>query len=221
MQLSLKGTGLLELGKSLAWTRRNREQLRAAVARGMTRSGRVITTRVQQDVRSSLNVKRPGFVKSYRMRVYSSKPGRMPSMAIGSKGHFTGILERGGTVRAKKRLLLIPFGNLRIGPKAFRTLIRNLMARGDGFFRKVNGTLILFAENMAENDRDLRRFKRVERHAKGLKRLKRGSSVPVAVAMPEVRLRKRTNVFGVVKRGLPEIVAAIESEIARNPARGR
>lgn len=221
MQLSLKGTGLLELGKTLAWTRQSRERLRGAVARGMARSGRAITTRVQQDVRASLNIKRPGFVKSYRLRVYSSKPGRMPSMAIGSKGHFTGILERGGTVRARKKLLLIPFGNLRVGPKAFRTLIRNLMARGDGFFREVNGTLILFAENMAENDRDLRRFKRAERQARGLKRMKRGTSVPVAVAVPEVRLRKRTNVLGVVKRGLPEIVAAIESEISRNPSRGR
>jgi hypothetical protein len=176
---------------------------------------------VQGNVQAALNVKRKGFLQTYRSRVYSKKIDRMPSMAVGSRVPFSGIQEHGGSVSPKGRLLLIPFGHLRVGPKAFRQIIRDLMSRGDGYFRRVNGRLILFAENIRENDKTLRRFKRAERQAKGVRSLKRGTDVPVAVALTRVDLAKRTDVFGTVTRSLPDVVFAIESEVLRSIARGR
>lgn len=202
------------------WSRRGREEIRQGVARGMESGGKVVTQRVQKEVERALKIRRKGFVKTYRHRVYSSKPERMPSLAVGSKIFFSGMLEHGGTISAKKRLMLIPFGNLRIGPKAWRALIRNLMSRGDGYFRQVGGRLILFAENIAENDRDLRKFKRGERTRRGVKSLKRGTDIPVAVAVRSVTIRKKTDVLGVVKKSLGEVVFHIESELARG-TRGR
>jgi hypothetical protein len=198
----------------LAWKGKSHEQLRRAVATGMENGGRAVAAQVQRNVEGKLNIRRRGFVKTYRYRVYAKQVDRMPSLTIGTRIPFSGILEHGGTVRARGKLMLIPFGNVRVGPKTFRRMIQNLMSRGEGYFRQVNGRLLLFAENRAENSREIGRFKRGARAAAGGK-LKRGGDVPIAVAVPEVHVSKRTDVFGTVRRGLSAIVESIETEVRR------
>lgn len=229
MQLSLKGSGLLEAGKLLAWTQRNRQTLRDSVGRGFKESGPQVAAKVQRNVSGALNIRRRGFLASYHSTIYTSKPDRLPSMAVGSKVRFTGIQEHGGPVQPKGRLLLIPFprgpfansmGGARVGPKRFKEIIRALMASGNAFFKQVNGRLILFAENIAESDKQLRGFKRYQRRQTGAP-VKRGTEIPIAIALPATQLSKKTDVLGTVRSSLPDIVAAIESQIARSAANGR
>ena len=56
------------------------------------------------------------------------------------------------------------------------------------------GNIVLMAENIKEHDRPLSGFKRRYRKAEGIKRLKRGADVLIAVLVPRVQLKKRLNV---------------------------
>ena len=71
------------------------------------------------------------------------------------------------------------------------------------------------AENIKEHDRPLSGFKRRYRKAEGVKRLKRGADVPIAVLVPRVQLRKRLSVERIVAGRIPRLSAAIERELRR------
>lgn len=218
--ISLRGTGLLEAGRFLALRKKSFQELRSAVASGFRSEGPKTAKAVQANVQQRLRIRNRGFLSSYRFTLYASRPDRLPAMAIGSRVRFSGMLEHGGTVLPKGRLLLIPFGNVRIGAKRFHELVAALMRSGNAYFRTVNGRAILFAENIGENDKQLGRFKRVARRSAGVKRLKRGADVPIAVGIPQAQLQKKTDVVGTVTRRLRYIAQSIEHEIARN-ASGR
>ena len=59
------------------------------------------------------------------------------------------------------------------------------MRSGNAYFIKRGGRTILMAENIKENDRPLAGFKRRHRKAEGIKRLKRGADIPIAIRCPE------------------------------------
>lgn len=87
------------------------------------------------------------------------------------------------------------------------------MRGGNAYFIKKNGKVILMAENIKEHDRPLSGFKRRYRKAEGIKRLKRGADIPIAVLVSKVTLRKRLDVEGVVRQRIPALRTAIEKEI--------
>ncbi|WP_230852163.1 DUF6441 family protein, partial [Ralstonia solanacearum] len=61
--------------------------------------------------------------------------------------------------------------------------------------------------------RPLAGFKRRYRKAEGVKRIKRGADVPIAVLVPRVVLRKRLDIDQLVMRRIPRLSAAIEARI--------
>ncbi|MFV8528039.1 DUF6441 family protein, partial [Ralstonia pseudosolanacearum] len=56
-------------------------------------------------------------------------------------------------------------------------------------------------------------FKRRYRKAEGVKRIKRGADIPIAVLVPRVVLKKRLDIDQLVARRIPRLTAAIEARI--------
>lgn len=70
------------------------------------------------------------------------------------------------------------------------------------------------AENLKEHDRPLSGFKRRYRKAEGIKKLKRGADIPIAVLVPRVVLKKRLNVERLVAGRIPRLAAAMEKSLS-------
>jgi|APTNR8051073442_1049403.scaffolds.fasta_scaffold28002_2 hypothetical protein len=147
---------------------------------------------------SAFEVKRASFVASMVVKVFDKKANELPALWVGSKIPWLGLHEQGGTVSGK---LLIPLLPGRIGPKHFKAVIDGLMRSGNAYFIEKNGRVLLMAENIAENSRQLTRFKRAERGRTGAKQIKR------------VDLKRRLNLAGGVQRALPALARAIQQEL--------
>ncbi|MGA3999607.1 DUF6441 family protein, partial [Ralstonia nicotianae] len=61
--------------------------------------------------------------------------------------------------------------------------------------------------------RPLAGFKRRYRKAEGVKRIKRGADIPIAVLVPSVVLKKRLDIDQLVARRIPRLTAAIEARV--------
>lgn len=216
MQVSLTTSGLLDPAKLRAWTNAQQQKIRGAVGRAMRTEGRTMMAAAQKQAQQAFGGKRRA-ANSIRFKVYDKKPQQLPALKIGSKIPWLGMHEKGGTISGK---MLLPFGDSR--PRGFRKLIAELMRSGNAYFREVGNHAILFAENIPENERVLRVFKRsarnlgiVETKGKTGKSIARGTDVPVAVLVKRITLRKRLKLEQTVKRGLPGLARAIEKELAR------
>ena len=88
------------------------------------------------------------------------------------------------------------------------------MRGGNAYFIKnAKGNIVLMAENIKEHTRPLAGFKRRYRKAEGIKRLKRGADIPIAVLVPKVVLKKRLDIERLVAGRIPRLAAAIENQI--------
>ena len=109
--------------------------------------------------------------------------------------------------------MLIPLHG-RVGRKRFKAQIAELMRGGNAYFIKnAKGNVVLMAENIKEHDRPLAGFKRRYRKAEGIKRIKRGADIPIAVLVPRVMLKKRLDIERLVVRRIPRLAASIEQQI--------
>lgn len=212
MRISLSATGLLDPRQLLAWSTEKRRAIHHAVARGMQTGGREVRDAARSEIRKSFNVKRNGFVLSMGAKVLDKKPGALPALLVGSKIPWLGIHETGGTINGRMLIPLLP-EHQRIGRKAFRRVVDGLMRSGNAFFIKKNGKAILMAENIKENTSELRRFKRAERIRAGVKSIKRGQEIPIAVLVNRIDLKRRFNFTGAVQRSLPALARAIQQEL--------
>jgi hypothetical protein len=189
------------------WEAETRAKVRKAVLRALTSEAAELKQDVRRHVASQMNVVKKSFAKGFSAKVMAKDPNRLPALYVGSRIPWAGMHERGGTISGR---LLIPL-NGRVGRKRFKAQVAELMRGGNAYFVKsAHGKIVLMAENIKEHDRVLSGFKRRHRKAEGIKRLKRGADVPIAVLVPKVKLKKRLDVSGVVLHRLPRIVAAIE-----------
>lgn len=210
MRLSLTTTGLLDPRQLAAWSSERRRAVHAAVTRGMKTGGRDVRDAARAEMRSAFEVKRASFVASMGVKVFDKKQSELPALWVGSKIPWLGLHEQGGSVSGN---LLIPLLPGRIGPKRFKAVIDGLMRSGNAFFIEKNGRVLLMAENIAENSRQLTRFKRAERGRTGAKQIKRGQEIPIAVLVKRVDLKRRLNLAGGVQRALPALARAIQQEL--------
>jgi hypothetical protein len=188
------------------------QQLHRAVGRALRAEARGIQEAVRSHVSGNLKVVRKSFLKGFRAKVLDQDPNRLPGMFIGSRIPWSGTHEYGATINGR---MLIPLYG-RVGPKRFKAYVTELLRGGNAYFIKKNGKVILMAENIKEHDQPLAGFKRRYRKAEGIKRLKRGADVPIAVLVPKVSLQKRLDVLNVVKTRMPNIVEAIGCEIGKS-----
>jgi hypothetical protein len=215
IKVSVRTGGLLERGALETWTREKRDEIRAGVRDGLMAAAPMLKRRMRDQASQSMTIARRSFLNVFSTRLYDQQPQRLPSMLAGVlRATWVGVHESGGTVSSRGGGLLIPM-NLatRIGPKRFRAVIRTLLDQGNAFFKNVNGKVILFAENISESSAALAPFKRGYRKAEGLKRLKRGQEIPIAVLVPAVQLRPRLRIAQTVIAAVPEVARLIETRL--------
>jgi len=215
MKLSLTTTGLLDPKRLDSWVPEKRRAIRKAVEAAMKTTGREMADAARSKMQSAFKVRKAGFLKSMRSKVYAGSPDRFPALLIGSKIAWLGLHMKGGTITGKRGKLLIPLlpEHQRIGRRAFKRVIDGLMRAGNAFFIERNGKVILMAENIKDNATELRRFKRAERGRTGAKTIKRGQEIPIAVLVPSVTLRGRFDLPGIVRSQLPQLATNILQQL--------
>ena len=166
MKLSLITSGLLDPKRLDSWVPEKRRAIRKAVEAGMKTAGKEIAQSAQSRMQSVFKVRKAGFVKSMRHKLYAGSPEKFPALLVGSRISWLGIHVQGGTIGGRMLIPLLP-EHQRIGRKAFRRVIDGLMRAGNAFFIEKNGKVILMAENIKDNTSELRRFKRAERGRTG------------------------------------------------------
>jgi hypothetical protein len=163
-------------------------------------------------MQSAFKVRKAGFLKSMRHKLYAGSPEKFPALLVGSRISWLGIHVRGGTIGGRMLIPLLP-EHQRIGRKAFRRVIDGLMRTGNAFFIEKHGKVILMAEAIKENQSELRRFKRAERGRTGAKSIKRGQEIPIAVLVQTVSLRGRLDLPGMVRSQLPKLTSSILQQL--------
>lgn len=191
------------------WGGELRAKVRIAAEKAMRAQAPEIQSEVRQHVATQMAVKRAGFLKSFRAKVYANDPNRLPALLVGGKVPWVGIHETGGTINGP---VLIPLYG-RIGRKRFKQMVTELMRGGNAFFIKKNGKVILMAENIPEHGRVLSSAKRQYRKAEGVKRIKRGDAVPIAVLQPRVALKKRLDISRLALQTVPRLTRAVELQL--------
>ena len=190
-------------------------EFRTKVQKAVERAIRAEATEIKDDVRGhvagQMAVVRKSFLKGFTAKVLAKDPKRLPALYVGSRIPWSGIHESGGQIAGR---MLIPLHG-RVGRKRFKAQVAELMRGGNAYFIKnAKGNIVLMAENIKEHDRPLSGFKRRYRKAEGVKRLKRGADIPIAVLVPKVVLKKRLNVERLVAGRIPRLSAAVEREIS-------
>ena len=215
LKISLTTAGLLDKSRLEAWSRQKQAAIHKTVAIGMREGGNPIVDAVRTQMQANFTVKKAAFLRSLRARLYDRNPERLPALLIGSKIPWLGIHVRGGTIGGRMLIPLTEEGR-RIGRRAFKRVIDALIRSGNAYFIQKGGRAILMAENLRENAQPLARFKRAERVRTGAKSVKRGQEIPIAVLVPNVTLKRRFDLEGIVRSQMPELSAAIIRQLSQN-----
>ena len=193
------------------WGGEFRTKVQKAVERAIRTEAAEIKDDVRGHVAGQMSVVRKSFLKGFTAKVLAKDPNRLPALYVGSRIPWSGMHESGGQIGGR---MLIPLHG-RVGRKRFKAQVAELMRGGNAYFIKnAKGNIVLMAENIKEHDRPLSGFKRRYRKAEGVKRLKRGADIPIAVLVPKVVLKKRLNVERLVAGRIPRLSAAVEREIS-------
>ncbi|MCP5340256.1 MAG: hypothetical protein H7A16_08790 [Sinobacteraceae bacterium] len=190
-------------------------EFRTKVQKAVERTIRTEAAEIKDDVRGhvagQMAVVRKSFLKGFTAKVLAKDPNRLPALYVGSRIPWSAMHETGGQIAGR---MLIPLHG-RVGRKRFKAQVAELMRGGNAYFIKnAKGNIVLMAENIKEHDRPLSGFKRRYRKAEGVKRIKRGADIPIAVLVPKVVLKKRLNVERLVAGRIPRLSAAVEREIS-------
>ena len=210
MKISIRIDSAAAQAQLRRWGGEFREKVKKAVAKAMAKEATAIKSDVRDQVASQLTVVKKTFLKGFSAYVIDKDKARLPALYVGSRIPWVGMHEKGGTISAK---MLIPLHG-RVGRKRFKAQIAELMRGGNAYFIKnAKGNVVLMAENIKEHKRPLAGFKRRYRKAEGIKRIKRGADIPIAVLVPRVMLKKRLDIERLVVRRIPRLAASIEQQI--------
>ena len=210
MKVSIRIDSAAGLAQLRRWGGEIRAKVQQAVARAMAAEATELRQDVRNEVAGQMAVLKKSFIKGFTAKVLDRDPNRYPALYVGSRIPWSRIHETGGVIAGR---LLIPLHG-RVGRKRFKAQIAELMRGGNAYFIKNSkGNIVLMAENLQEYDRTLSGFKRRFRKAEGVKRLKRGADIPIAVLVPKGVLRKRLDIERMVATRVPRLSAAIEKQL--------
>lgn len=216
MSGSISLTGFMAKPSSLnSWVLAGHNSIRDAVAREMKLKQTALQRAAGGAVSATMRVNKASFPAAWRTRVYTSKPQKMPAVLVQSKIFWMGAHEYGAQISGK-RGLLIPFGNVRIGAKAFRRLLDQVMKSHSGFFRKVGSKLILFARaSSGVKGAAAARLKRAFSASRySTTKVAKGQAFPIAVFVKSVRLRPRFSLKTAVTPVVRSMARAIENRVS-------
>lgn len=212
MRISVRLDSAAAQAQLRRWGGQFRDKVKKAVERAIATEATELKQDVRAHVAGQMAVVKKSFLKGFTAKVIAKDPNRLPALYVGSRIPWSGIHEHGGLIAGR---MLIPLHG-RVGRKRFKAQIAELMRSGNAYFIKnAKGNIVLMAENIKENDRPLAGFKRRYRKAEGIKRLKRGADVPIAVLVPKVVLKKRLDVERLVAGRVPRLSAAVEQQIRK------
>lgn len=211
MKVSITAEGLLDPRNFQAWTAKRREAIHRGVAKGFSEARSAVVSHVRAQASGAFSVKRKAWLNTFSAKVYDRRRDVLPTMHVYSRMPWMGIHERGGVIDGP---VLIPLNVGRISAKKFKAMVQRLMASGNAFFKKIDGKVFLFAENIRENSRDLSKFRKAERARTGKKTVKRGTELLIGILLPRVTIRRRLRLKDTVMSDLPMIARAIERNIA-------
>lgn len=216
MKISIRIDSAAAWAQLRRWGGEFRVQAAQAVGRAMASEAAAIKQEVRSHVAGQLAVVKKSFLKGFSAKVLvdpkSASFQRLPALFVGSRIPWSGMHETGGLIAGR---MLIPLHG-RVVRKRFKAQVAELMRGGNAYFIKnAKGRIVLMVENIKEHDRVLSGFKRGHRKAAGVKRLKRGADVPIAVLVPRVVLRKRLDSERLVTGRVPRLVDAIERQLHR------
>lgn len=210
MRISIRINSAAAQAQLRRWGNQYRDQVKRAVSQAMSQQAAAIKQDVRSHVAGQMSVVKKSYLKGFTAKVYNKDSSRLPALYVGSRIPWSGIHERGGLIAAR---MLIPLHG-RVGRKRFKLQIAELLRGGNAYFIKnAKGHIVLMAENIKEHDRPLAGFKRRYRKAEGIKRLKRGADIPIAVLVNKVVLKKRLNIEYLVAQHIPQLSVAIELQI--------
>lgn len=210
MRISVRINSAAAQAQLRRWGGEFRAKVQKAVERAITSEASELKEDVRSHVAGQMAVVKKSFLKGFTARVLAKDQKRLPALYVGSRIPWSGMHERGGAIAGR---MLIPLHG-RVGRKRFKAQVAELMRGGNAYFIKnAKGHIVLMAENLKEHDRPLAGFKRRYRKAEGVKRLKRGADIPIAVLVPKVVLKKRIDVERLVAGRIPRLSAAIEKQI--------
>jgi hypothetical protein len=212
MKFSIATEGLINPSQFQAWRSKEFERIHRASALGLQDGASLVVPKIRADAARGLNLKRKSVATSFGARVHAKKKDVLPVVDFFSRIPWMGGHETGLEIRGK---ILIPMNVGRIGRKAFRALVQRLMASGNAFFKKVGNNVLLFAEYISENRRDLGRWRRAWQKKLGGGRIRRGDEIPIAILVSRVDLKKRIRHTAIVKENLPVLANAIVARLAR------
>lgn len=214
MSGSIALTGFMAKPSSLnSWVLAGHNSIRDAVAREMKLRQTALQRAAGKAVSSSMRVNKASFPAAWRTRVYTSKPAKMPAVLVQSKIFWMGAQEFGAQISGK-RGLLIPFGNVRIGAKAFRRLLDQVIKSHTGFFRKIGSRLILFARSSVRGAAASRLKRAFASSRMSTNRVGKGEAFPIAVYVRSVRLRPRFSLKAAVTPVVRDLARAIENRVS-------
>ena len=210
--INLVQSGLLDPRALKAWKSGLKQAIHDAVKKGMQVGGRELAIKVQANVAGALKIRRKGFLKSFRGKVFDNKPGRLPALLVGSKVPWAGVHERGAVINGK---LMIPFTRTmgHPGAIAWHNFLGRLFRSRRGFFRIVHGRDILFARAGEVRKIAAQEISSRTQVRPKLGRVKPDAPVPVAIAVRQVTLKRRIDVRGTVETHLGQLAAAITTEL--------
>jgi hypothetical protein len=212
MKISVRIDSAAAQAQLRRWGGEFRQKAHKAVARAIASEAVEIKQEVRAQVSGKMAVVKKSFLKGFNAKVLSKDTKRLPALYVGSRIPWSGIHESGGQIGGR---MLIPLHG-RVGRKRFKAQVAELMRGGNAYFVKnAKGNIVLMAENIREHDRPLAGFKRRYRKAEGVKRIKRGADVPIAVLVPRVVLKKRLDIRRLVASRVPRLAAAIEVGLRR------
>lgn len=192
------------------WGGEFREKVKQAAERALTAEAAELKKEVRAHIAGQMSVVRKSFLKGFTAKVLNKDPKRLPALYVGSGIPWALVHETGGQITGR---LLIPLHG-RAGRKRFKKQVAELMRGGNAYFIKnAKGNIVLMAENISEHDRTLSGFKRRYRKSIGIKRLKRGADVPIAVLVPRVVLKKRLDIRGLISGRVSRLEAAVDRQI--------
>lgn len=185
------------------------------VKREILRAYKVAQTPAIKDIKNYMGgiskqffkVKSKNFKNMYTGAKYDKKQDKLPTTLFYTRTPYWNLFETGGNIKPKNaKGLIVPFevnGGSPIkktkGKSTFKALLKFLKDNKKSFWKKVNGNLILFAIVDKESSRKISKYKKDFRARKGLKKVKAGSIIPIAVLKSKIYIRKRFNYTNLVK----------------------
>lgn len=207
MQVQINLNGVLTSAGMNTYSTAFKAKLLLNTRKAMQTVGKEYKTKMQDNAKSKLKVKKPAFIKSISYKVYFQRAGKTPSLHFYSRVPWMGMHDKGGMLTKN---VFIPLSKKRLGYKEMKTLIRNLRSAGNLFFEKRGGTTIAWAKNTQQFKSVLTPFRAVMKAQNGGKTIKKDERVNVAIVSKNTRLKKKIRMTELALESLPKIKREIE-----------